>query len=177
MRYASTRNPLHRVGFSESVFQFRVRMSKHIHNRFLADLMLALYRKFYILSALVRTAEAPDRQARIVRILRRFWAAMVENDVEAARAVVARLNGKDKLPAFLEQVRAFKVLHVEARQGEPIEVEIQVVTLGDTIAWVSLPGEIFVELGLALKQDSPFRQTIIAELANGSIGYVPARRA
>jgi len=40
-----------------------------------------------------------------------------------------------------------------------------------------LPGEIFVELGLAVKQNSPFKHTIIAELANGSIGYVPSKRA
>jgi neutral ceramidase len=104
-------------------------------------------------------------------------AKITPEDVEAARAVVARLNGKDKPPAFLEQVRAFKVLDVEARQGEPIEVEVQVVALGDRIAWVSLPGEIFVELGLAIKQDSPYPHTIIAELANGAIGYIPSRRA
>ncbi len=34
-----------------------------------------------------------------------------------------------------------------------------------------------VELGLAIKQDSPFPHTIIAELANGAIGYIPSRRA
>ena len=56
-----------RVEFNETLFQFRVRMSKHIHNRFLADLMLTLYRKFYILSALVRTPETTARQARILR--------------------------------------------------------------------------------------------------------------
>ncbi len=54
---------------------------------------------------------------------------------------------------------------------------MQVVALGDQVAWVSLPGEIFVELGLAIKQDSPFKHTIVAELANGSIGYIPARRS
>ena len=48
---------------------------------------------------------------------------------------------------------------------------------GQRLAWVSLPGEIFIELGLAIKQDSPFPHTIIAELANGSIGYIPSRRA
>ena len=31
--------------------------------------------------------------------------------------------------------------------------------------------------GLDLKIDSPFEQTMIAELANGSIGYIPNRRA
>jgi hypothetical protein len=36
---------------------------------------------------------------------------------------------------------------------------------------------VFVQLGLDLKLDSPFRQTMIAELANGSIGYIPNRRA
>ncbi len=104
-------------------------------------------------------------------------AKITPEDVETARAVLDRLDGKSKPPAFLEQVRAFKVLDVEARRGEPIEVEVQVVALGDSIAWVSLPGEIFVELGLAIKQDSPFPHTIIAELANGAIGYIPSRRA
>ena len=69
------------------------------------------------------------------------------------------------------------MLDVEARHGKPTEVEVQVVALGNDLAWVSLPGEIFVELGLAIKQDSPFPHTIIAELANGSIGYIPTRRA
>jgi hypothetical protein len=54
---------------------------------------------------------------------------------------------------------------------------VQVIALGDQVAWVSLPGEVFVELGLAIKQDSPFPHTIIAELANGAIGYIPSRRA
>ncbi|HUG93143.1 MAG TPA: hypothetical protein VML55_20040 [Planctomycetaceae bacterium] len=98
--------------------------------------------------------------------------------VEKARAVVERLSGPAaSRPKFLEQVEAFKVLDVVAREGRPLEVEVQVVALEDDIAWVSLPGEIFVELGLAIKRDSPFAHTIIAELANGSIGYVPTRRA
>jgi hypothetical protein len=45
------------------------------------------------------------------------------------------------------------------------------------VAWVSLPGEVFVELGLTIKLRSPFRYTMIAELANGSIGYIPDRRS
>src|SRR4051794_35460061 len=99
-------------------------------------------------------------------------------DVETARQIVARhQDPKAKQPAFLETVKAYKVLDVEARRGKPTEVEVQVIALGSDLAWVSLPGEIFVELGLAIKQDSPFAHTIIAELANGSIGYIPTRRA
>jgi neutral ceramidase len=97
-------------------------------------------------------------------------------DVEAARAIAARV-GTTNNPKFLEQVNAFKVLDVAAREGQPQEVEVQVITLGDDVAWVSLPGEIFVELGLEIKEKSPFRHTLIAELANGSIGYIPNKKA
>ncbi len=100
------------------------------------------------------------------------------SDVETAHQIVARhRDPKAKQPTFLETVDAYKVLDVDARQGKPIEVEVQVVALGNDLAWVSLPGEVFVELGLAIKQDSPFSSTIITELANGSIGYIPTRRA
>ncbi len=94
-------------------------------------------------------------------------------DVQEAKAIVQK---KDKAK-FMEQVKAYKVLDVDQRAGTPQEVEVQVITLGDTLAWVSLPGEIFVELGLSIKAASPFAQTHIVELANGSIGYIPNRSA
>ncbi len=97
-------------------------------------------------------------------------------DIEKARAFAVRYGTKNE-PKFLEKVWAFKVLDVMARAGQPQEVEVQVIALGDDVAWVSLPGEIFVELGLAIKKASPFSTTILTELANGSIGYIPTRRA
>ena len=99
-------------------------------------------------------------------------AAIKEGEVEDARRMSFKSDAK-----FLEKVHAFKVLDVAARGGRPIEAEVQVIALGDEVAWVGLPGEIFVELGLELKRRSPFRQTIVVELANGSIGYVPTKRA
>jgi hypothetical protein len=100
------------------------------------------------------------------------------DEAKRAREIIRRMGDPGSpQPSFLETVQAFKVLDVEARAGKPQEVEVQVIALGNDIAWVSLPGEIFVELGLEIKQDSPFRHTILAELANGSVGYVPARRA
>lgn len=105
-------------------------------------------------------------------------APITPEDITKAREVVARrADPKAGQPTFLESVKAFQVLDVVAREGKPIEVEVQVVALGNDLAWVSLPGEIFVELGLAIKQGSPFQQTIVAELANGAIGYIPSRRA
>ena len=101
---------------------------------------------------------------------------LAPGDVEKARAFATRI-GSASDPKFLEKVWAFTVLDVYGRDGKPHEVEVQVIALGQDLAWVSLPGEIFVELGLAIKQASPFKHTIIAELANGSIGYIPTKRA
>jgi hypothetical protein len=116
----------------------------------------------------------------------RVSSAMVElplppvtpEELAAAKQVIADVQaGAKPAPKFLDQVQAFKALDVSSRLGKPYSVEVQVISLGDDLAWVSLPGEIFVELGLAIKAGSPFPQTMIAELANGSIGYVPNRVA
>ena len=96
--------------------------------------------------------------------------------VPKAKEIVARF-GKPGADPFLDQVRAFKVLDLEQRDGKPIEAEVQTVTLGRELAWVGMPGEIFVEHGRSLKAGSPFAHTILAELANDALGYVPDRKA
>ena len=116
----------------------------------------------------------------------RFRKAMIELELypvtpeerDAGKAVLAKLATEVKpVPAFLDQVTAFRASDVAARLGKPLLVEVQVLTVGPDLAFVSLPGEIFVELGLAIKAHSPFRNTIVAELANGSVGYIPTRTA
>jgi len=87
------------------------------------------------------------------------------------------LRIREPRTTFMDKVKAFQVLDVAARDGKAVEVEVQVIALGDEVAWVSLPGEIFVELGLVIEKNSPFLCTMIAELANGSIGYIPDKPA
>jgi hypothetical protein len=101
---------------------------------------------------------------------------VLPEEVEKARAVAATFGKPDAAP-FLELVNAFKVIEVAESGGKPLEAEVQVFGLGKDLAWVALPGEIFVELGLEIKRRSPFRQTIVVELANGSPGYIPDRKA
>lgn len=96
--------------------------------------------------------------------------------VEEARQILAETKD-DRGPNFMKQVRAYRVLDIAAREGRPHRVEVQVVTLGRDVAWVGLPGEVFVELGLALKKRSPFPHTHIVELANENVGYIPDRRS
>jgi hypothetical protein len=96
--------------------------------------------------------------------------------LEEAKQTLATTKD-DRDGNFMKLVRSQRVLDVAAREGRPYHVEVQVIVLGKDIAWVGLPGEIFVELGLAIKQRSPFPHTFVVELANESIGYIPDRRS
>jgi hypothetical protein len=55
----------------------------------------------------------------------------------------------------------------------PIEAEVQAMALGP-VKWISLPGEPFVETGLALKQSGA---SFVLGYTNGWIGYLPVPRA
>ena len=65
----------------------------------------------------------------------------------------------------------------ERMKGGPTEDEtyVNAMRIGD-VAIVGLPGEIFVEVGLEIKEKSPFRHTFVVELANDWIGYIPTKR-
>ena len=98
--------------------------------------------------------------------------------------------------SFLQQRRAKKILSLHdaredeavyrlgnvippAASGEPwvLAVEIQAIGLSPDTAIVTMPGEVFVELGLDLKERSPFSHTMLIELANANIAYVPTEEA
>lgn len=78
-----------RENFGETLLQFRRRVCDQLRNRFLAELMAALYRKFYVISAVVPVTDNAVRQDWILAVLRRFWTAMIAGDTAAARAVMA----------------------------------------------------------------------------------------
>jgi len=118
------------------------------------------------------TTAAPRATSRVLELA---LPKVTAEDLAQARKV-ATTFGKNT-PPFLERVNAYKILDVAAREGKPLEAEVQVISLGDDLAWVALPGEIFVELGLEIKKQSPFKNTILVELADGSVGYVPTERA
>lgn len=110
--------------------------------------------------------------------------------------VIERDRAAEKIP-FLEEVKAYRIRRLyEIRTGradlgrsgegqigsaddprDTLPAEVQVVRLGDDLAFVALPGEVFVELGLAIKERSPFEYTFVIELANDSPAYVPTRKA
>lgn len=64
----------------------------------------------------------------------------------------------------------------KALPPEAFEVELQAVRIGDC-ALIAFPGEMFVEVGLAIKRCSPFPYTYIIGCANGYVGYLPTKEA
>jgi hypothetical protein len=79
--------------------------------------------------------------------------------------------------SFLEQVEAYKILARQMRPGDTIGLEVQVFRLSSDVAVVGLPGEVFVDLGLAIKQASPFATTLVIELCQDAPGYIPTKKA
>ncbi len=63
-----------------------------------------------------------------------------------------------------------------AQMPTRIPAEVQVLRIGES-AWVALPGEIFTEIGLAIKDDSPVPNTFVVGIANDFLGYIPTDRA
>lgn len=92
--------------------------------------------------------------------------------------------------AFLTRRRAVKIWHLYRmrKSGEAIPptigkgpwtlpLEIQVFRIGEDVAIVGLPGEVFTELSMAIKEASPFKTTLVIECTNILLPYVPTERA
>jgi hypothetical protein len=54
---------------------------------------------------------------------------------------------------------------------------MSLVTVGGEVAIFFIPGELFAEIGLAIKRMSPFRTTLISAFSDGTVGYLPTRQA
>jgi len=59
--------------------------------------------------------------------------------------------------------------------GAEVEYRMRCLTLGYRLAVISLPGEPFTEIGLSIKELSPYDATFVVSHANGSHGYIPLR--
>ena len=94
-------------------------------------------------------------------------------EIEQAKKDMDKIGTAD-LP-FLDQVKAYEIMDVQARGGSTIPLEVQVFRLSDEVAVVGLPGEVFVEHGLAIKKASPFPVTLVIELARTT--WPTSRRA
>jgi neutral ceramidase len=124
----------------------------------------------------VKSSGAPAlavRSAKVKAPLRQYTA----DQIAQAKANMP-LVGTRQL-AFLPSVEACTITDIERlkKNGYPETLEVQAFRLNDETAIVTLPSEIFVEIGLAIKAASPFKTTLVIELANDDIAYIPTKQA
>jgi neutral ceramidase len=99
-----------------------------------------------------------------------------DSEIAKAKERMGKIGGRDL--TFLEQVETNKMVDVSQRYATgKVPIEVVAIRLSQDAAIVTLPGEVFVELGLAIKQASPFKTTLVVELANDCPAYVPTQKA
>jgi neutral ceramidase len=118
------------------------------------------------------TTFAPRVRSEQVILQRRKYS---DAEIAKAKDIASRMMNENL--GTVPMAEAVSILETVDKRNTPLVVEVQTIAFSNDLAIVSMPGEIFVELGLAIKKASPFKHTLIAELANGSMGYVPNREA
>lgn len=123
-------------------------------------------------------------------------AKVIASTVEPARGTAVRLAhetaripirpyprpGDINYPGLVTEESARHYAEQEAGWAErihahsPVEVRLNVVRIADTVICAN-PAELFVEFGLRIREASPARVTLISELTDGYVGYVPTRTA
>jgi len=98
-----------------------------------------------------------------------------DDRIAEARHTMPRIGSREL--SFLEAVEATKVVGTTRWPGDTAMVEVQAFRLDRDTAIVTLPSEVFVELGLAIKAASPFRTTLVVELTNDALAYIPTKKA
>ena len=98
------------------------------------------------------------------------WIVNGEVDDQQFGYVVGQSIPQSQLRQYAKEALAI------ANWPSSIESEVQTIRIGD-FSIVGLPGEIFVEFGLALKEASPHSTTAVVSLANDYVGYIPTTQA
>jgi hypothetical protein len=96
------------------------------------------------------------------------------DQLREAHSLIDKLG--DPTTSFGAKVAAVKTLDLE-RRGANLLLEVQVFRFAPDTAMVCLPGEVFVELGLTIKQRSPFRNTVVVSICNDRPSYIPTAKA
>lgn len=103
---------------------------------------------------------------------------ITEADIAKARKNMDRLGMKDfPFSSAVEACKVMDLVRLKKLWGDTVPLEVQAFRLDDETAIVTLPSEIFVNLGLAIKAASPFKTTLVIELSNDSVAYIPTKQA
>ncbi len=121
----------------------------------------------------------PQKVERLESLKRSFRFKVRTFDEAAEEKAVVDYCTKRIGPQHAESVaQVFRDMrkNLAPQQGQERTTWLQAIRIGD-VALVGVPAEFFTKLGLDIKQRSPFKHTVVAELSNDWIGYLPDREA
>ncbi len=144
----------------ESYEQIRIVAQKAADTAWLAQQKIAQHQSTVRLGMLQREVELKYRRP-------------TDEQVADAKIVLAAATEEEikRLPP-LAQHYARNVIKAAERKEQTVMVKLQTIQIGDLVV-CGVPFETFVEIGLELKETSPFPQTMVIGLANGRYGYLP----
>ena len=93
------------------------------------------------------------------------------DEIKRAETIVAKAKGPEM--RGLEEVYARETLAIRD-YPDTVDLTVQALRVGE-LGVVSIPCEVFAEIGLSLKARSPLKPTFTIELANGYNGYLPTK--
>ena len=104
-----------------------------------------------------------------------------EQQLENMQKKIAELRANGAVPARHEAMlryltRNIDYLKKETDRDREVTLEVQVIRIDD-VALVAVPGELFVEIGKEIKDQSEVEHTLVVGYANGYIGYIPTSKA
>jgi hypothetical protein len=92
-----------------------------------------------------------------------------KEEIERAKGIIAKAQGP--IMNSMEEIYARETMLIKDFP-EQVPLILQAFRIGD-LAITAAPVEIFVEIGLEIKEKSPFKPTFTTSLANGYNGYLP----
>lgn len=107
-----------------------------------------------------------SRSATVELPFRTVTESEIKGTVRGAQRFVDPAIYDRGMPSLVEKI---------AHRGTQV-AEVQALFL-DEYAYVSIPAEYFVELGLRIKEETSPHHTLVVGYANGMVGYVPTRDA
>jgi neutral ceramidase len=112
------------------------------------------------------TADISSASATIELPYRRPTEAEIAGEIRGAQRFIDPAIYERGIPALL---------HKMASRGAH-RAEVQALSIGDCVI-VSVPGELFVEYGLRIKEAAHPTRALVATCANGRVGYIPTPAA
>jgi hypothetical protein len=103
---------------------------------------------------------------------------ITKEEQEWADMVIERDKDKveDMFDGIPDKTYAKMIKGMLVRPDSAFETVIQAMAI-DSFAMVTFPGEVYVEFGLAVKELSPYENTMIIGMANSQAGYIPKKEA